>query len=109
MITTIVKTHEEGLHTIGASNGDADYILWQVSEEEPESVYFEHGDQVNSGYDNVSECAIDMDGCHIFLKNGTLVHFYWNPPRHPDLPILVDGLRSLYASTPHILEIHDTL
>lgn len=107
MNTTIANTHEDGIHTVGASNGDADYILWQVSKEEPDSVYFEYYDQINSGYNNVTECTIDMDGLHAVLKDGALVHFYWHPPRHPDLATLVEGLRSIYASIPDILEVHN--
>ncbi len=107
MTTTIVNKYEDGVHTVAASNGGADYILWQVGADEPNAVYFEPGDQSNSGYDHVSECTVDMDGCHIVLSNGYLVHFYWNPPRHPELGTFTEGLRSIYASTPDILEVHD--
>ncbi len=107
MSTKIVNKKENGVHTVAATNGDDDYILWQVTDEKPDSVYFEYYDQINSGYNVVTECTVDMDGLHAVLQDGTQVHFYWIPPRHSDLATLVEGLRSIYSPAPTTLAVHD--
>jgi hypothetical protein len=105
--TTIFNKKENGVHIVGAAEDDGDYVLWQVNSVEPDSIYFEYDDQVNSGCNHVTECLIDMDGLHAVLNDGAQIHFYWNPPRHPELPSFVAGLRTIYSATPSILEVID--
>lgn len=107
METVFAFPSSEDVQLLGASNGDAEYILWQYTDERNEPVYFEWDDQANGGYDNVLECTVDMDGCHIAIRAGHIVHFYWNPPRHRDLKRFVDGLRAIYGKTTNTLEVHD--
>jgi hypothetical protein len=97
MTTQFAISDEEGIITIGAANGDDDYILWQKGLDESEKIHFTYQDQINSEYNIVTECSIDNDGCHIVLKSGEVVHFYWNPPRHVGLDKFIEYLRGLYS------------
>jgi len=96
MMTQFSISDDEGIITIGDANGDDDYILWQKSLDESEEIHFEYKNQISSGYNIVSECCIDNDGCHIVLNSGELVHFYWNPPRHSGLDKFIKCLCELY-------------
>jgi hypothetical protein len=91
---------------IGAANSESEYVLWQYDLIEPDEIYFEFDDQSNGGYNIVRECHVGRDGCHIVLREGKLVHIYWNPPGHPDLKRFVSALRELYPSPAGILEVY---
>ncbi len=90
--------------TVGVMNDETDYMLWQYSMDEPDQIYFEYYDQINSGYNTIQECCIDNDGCHIVLNNKSMVHFYWNPPRHKDLEQFVVALYSIYQDHKDIID-----
>lgn len=104
MQTLFTASHEDGIRLVGASNGDDGYLLWQQRDMDPKSVHFEYDNQVNSGYDTVKECTVDSDGCHIVLKDGKMLHFYWHPPRHQDLDLFVRGLVSIYGDDGAVFE-----
>jgi hypothetical protein len=105
MKTQFTISDDAGIITVGAANGDDEYILWQKGLGELEEIHFEYDDQINSGYSIVNECSIDNDGCHIVLKSGKLVHFYWSPPRHEDLNQFIEYLLDIYKKNEGI--IHD--
>lgn len=104
MQTLFSVRHDDGVRLVGASNGDDEYLLWQQDDTEPQTVHFEYNDQVNSGYNAIKECAVDMDGCHIVLNDGTMLHFYWQPARHRDLDLFVRGLVSIYGPDGTVLQ-----
>jgi hypothetical protein len=105
MNTEFANVLDGAVQILGASNGEDDYILWQKSEDEPNQIHFEFDSQINSGYNNIEECLIDNDGCHILLSNSQLVHFYWQPPRHKELELFITDLKELYFNKE--LEIDD--
>ena len=102
-MTTSFSLSEEPVG-VAAENGVSSYILWR-RESASGSIYFEFDDPKNGGYDNVRECTVDQDGCHLVLDSGELVHFYWNPQRHPQLPEFISALRRIYFGHPDLLEI----
>jgi len=104
MKTKIHIGADEGVFYVGAMNNDTDYILWQSSELDLQEIYFEYNDQINSGYESVKECTVDNDACHIVLKTGEVVSFYWNPPKHDQLGEFVEHLKKVYARNPSIIE-----
>ena len=104
MQTQFAFSHYEGVKLVGASNGDADYLLWQQSDADPNAVHFEYNEQIDSGYGIIKECAVDLDGCHIILNDGRFLHFYWHPPRHKELDRFVLELRSIYSSSGDVLQ-----
>jgi hypothetical protein len=105
MPTAFSDQRDSNTRTIGAANGDSDYVLWQYDLSHPAEVYFEYDDQANGGYDIVRECHASRDGCHIVLRTGELVHIYWSPPGHPELKQFVSALRQLYRGTAGILDV----
>ena len=103
MNTEIITGIQDGILLASASNGSDDYIIWQRPENELGEVHFEWDDQLNSGYNIVSECTIDEDGCHLALNTGVLVHFYWNPPRHKKLEEFISKLMKIYFKNESVI------
>lgn len=103
MSTKIAFEYEDGAHIVSASNAEDNYIIWQKDQNHPNQIYFEYNDQINSGDGIVTECMIDMDGCHMVLNDGYMVHFYWNPPRPAGLDKFVEQLQKIYSHNPSII------
>ena len=103
MGTSIHISNEDGVTIIGASNGDSDYCLWQVSNDDKNSIYFEHEDQINGGYNIIVECSVMADGIHIVLANSQLYHFYFNDVSSEQYNSFVDALKVIYPDS--ILEV----
>lgn len=106
MQTKTIRTKEDGVLLVGASNNENEYVLWQKREND-NSVHFEWDDQINSGTDIVDECTIDKDGMHMVLKDQRLIHFYFNDCSSQSWKELIEGLEEIYKSAPKILDIID--
>ena len=107
MNTQIAITTEGNVTTVGVSDESQEYLLWQIQEGDEQNIYSEYNDQNNSGYNNIKECTLMLDGIHLVMSSGELVHFYFNNLHKSEYLKLVSALEIVYSSKPGVLEVID--
>jgi hypothetical protein len=105
--TQIAITTENNVTTVGVTDESEEYLMWQIEEGDEQNIHFEYNDQINSGYNNIKEITLMLDGIHLEMSTGELVHFYFNNLSKSEYLRFVSALEGIYSSNPEILEVID--
>ncbi len=107
MNTQITTNKEENIFIVGVTNESEEYFLWQREDDSKTDIYFEYNEQINSGYNIIAECTVMLDGIHLVLSSGKLLHFYFNNLPYTEYKKFVESLKFLYSEQHEILEVLD--
>ena len=103
-----IEEVEDGILSLGVLLSESEYLLWQmeIEGEDSNKIYFEFNDQINGGYNHITEISLMRDGIHIVKVDGALEHFYFDVG-FEDYDKLVRGLVRIYKERPEILDVID--